>query len=437
MKRIVVVATFLALATVIHADDWPQWRGPKRDGVSAEKGLLKDWPKGGPKLAWQFKNAGLGFSSFAIRDGKVYTLGSRDDNEIVLVLDAKTGAELWIAKIGPVVNAPANSTWGDGPRATPTLDGDLLFALGSQADLVCFDLTKKTEVWRTNLEKDYGGVLMTGWGYSESPFVDGDKVIVTPGGQKGTFLALDKKTGKMIWQCQDVKENAPYSSVMPADFNGVRQYIQLSYLDGKGGKVNGVDAKSGKLLWQAPIFKADSYAAAPTPIVTDKGVYVTTGYGGGCHFFEIGKDWKAIDKFGKKETGKVKNTHGGVVLVDGHIYGHSEPSNWVCQDVVTGKLKWEDRVNLTTTSGSIAAADGMLYLYTDEGECALVTADPTAGNNSMPQVASFTIPEKSKYPETRKSSRSAKVWNHPVISDGHLYLRDCELIFCYDIRGKK
>ncbi|HEX3313265.1 MAG TPA: PQQ-binding-like beta-propeller repeat protein, partial [Gemmataceae bacterium] len=277
MKRLFALLFLVALVPALHADDWPQWRGPRRDGVSLEKGLLKKWPKEGPTIAWQFKNAGLGFSSFAVRDGKVYTLGSRDDSEIVLVLDAATGKELWTAKIGPVVNAPENSTWGDGPRSTPTLDGNLLYALGSQSDLVCVDLSKNgAEVWRKNLEKDFGGKLMTGWGYAESPLVDGAQLFVSPGGEKGSFIALDKKTGKQIWRCTDVKQTAPYSSAMPADFGGVHQYVQASYVAGTGGFLNGIDAKTGKLLWQAQMFKKDSYLIAPTPIVTDKYVYDTS-----------------------------------------------------------------------------------------------------------------------------------------------------------------
>ena len=432
MKRLLALLFLVALVPALHADDWPQWRGPKRDGISAEKGLLKEWPKEGPTLAWQFKNAGLGFSSFAIRDGKLYTLGSRGDNEIILVLDAADGKELWTAKIGPVVNAPENGTWGDGPRATPTLDGNLLFALGSQSDLVCVDLSKNgAEVWRTNLEKDYGGKLMTGWGYSESPLVDGDNLFVSPGGKKGAFLLLEKKTGKLVWRCTDVKQTAAYSSAMPADFGGVHQYVQLSYVAGTGGFLNGIEAKTGKLLWQTQIFKKDSYAAAPTPIVTDKYVY-DTSIDGGCHLFEI-KDGKAIDKYKLKETRNVKSAHGGVVLVDGHIYGHSELTGWVCQDLLKGTLDWNEKNDLHTTSGSIMAAEGMLYAYTDSGECALLNADPAA----FAIVSQFTIPQRSAFPKSRQTSRTAKSWAHPVISGGHLFLRDAEFIFCYDIRAKK
>ena len=433
MKRTLAVLFLLALVPALRADDWPQWRGPKRDGVSLEKGLLKEWPKAGPKLAWTFKDAGLGFSSFAIRDGKLYTLGSRGDNEIILALDAATGKELWTANLGPIVNAYQNSTWGDGPRATPTLDGNLLYALGSQSDLVCVDLTKNgAEIWRTNLEKDYGGKLMTGWGYSESPLVDGEQLFVSPGGDKGSFIALDKKTGKLLWTCTDVKQTAPYSSAMPADFGGVRQYVQLSYAEGTtGGFLNGIDAKTGKLLWQAQIFKKESYLIAPTPIVTDKYVYDTSA-DGGSHLYEI-KGGKATDKYKPRETKNLKSSHGGVVLVADHVYGHSETFGWVCQELLTGKQAWNERNDLQTTSGSIIAAEGMLYAYTDSGECALLKADPAA----FAIVSSFTIPHRSAYPKTRPTSRSAKVWSHPVISGGHLFLRDAEFIFCYDVRDKK
>lgn len=198
MLRLSALGFCLLSVTVAVADDWPQFRGKNRDGISPEKGLLAKWPEGGPKLLWQNKDLGLGFSSVAVVKDTIYTLGTKGEDEVVFALDAKTGKELWTAKIGPIFTFKGN-VWGDGPRGTPTLDGNLLFALGGQGDLVALDVTKKgAELWRKNLINDFDGKMMTEWGYSESPLVDGDQVLVTPGGKKGLMVALDKKTGKLI-----------------------------------------------------------------------------------------------------------------------------------------------------------------------------------------------------------------------------------------------
>ncbi|MBI3409642.1 MAG: PQQ-like beta-propeller repeat protein [Planctomycetes bacterium] len=430
--RLVALLLTLALGTRTVAYDWPQWRGPDRSGVSKETGLLKSWSKEGPKLLWTYKNAGLGFSSFAIVGGNLYTLGTRDDKDEVIIALDKGGKELWTAKIGPIFTFKGN-VWGDGPRGTPTIDGKRLYALGGQGDLVCVDIRDKgKEIWRKNLIKDFDGEMMSEWGYSESPLVDGNVLVCTPGGEKGTMAALDKSNGNLVWQSQELKHKAPYSSIMPADIHGVPQYVQLSYVDDTvGGFANGIRAKDGELLWSMPIFKGHSYAAAPTPIVKDNLVYVTTGYGGGCHLFEIAKDFTVKDLFSKKIQKTVKNTHGGVVLIDGYLYGHSEGLGWVCQEMKkSGEVVWNEKNAFECVSGSITAADGMLYLYTDDGEVGLVEAD----YKEFKEISKFTIPEKSTYPQTRPTSRQSKVWTHPVIADGRLYLRDNEFIFCYDLK---
>lgn len=432
--RLFLGAVVLLVGSLVSAADWPQWRGPDRSGVSQEKGLLKTWPEKGPTLAWSFKNAGLGFSSIAVVGGKVYTLGTRDKDEVVLALDAVKGTELWTAVIGPIFTFEGN-VWGDGPRGTPTIDGDRLYAIGGQGDLVCLDITANgKEVWRKSLLKDLDGEMMSEWGYSESPLIDGDVLICTPGGAKGTLAALDKKTGGVLWRSTELKNNAPYSSVIVAEIQGVRQYIQTSYIsETEGGVVSGFAAKDGKVLWTEPIFKGHSYAIANTCIAPGDSVYVTSGYGGGCHRFEIGPGQKAKDAYSKAKQKAVKCTHGGVLLIDGAIYGHTEPGSWVCQDFQTGNVNWSERNTVECRSGAITAAEGLLYLYSDEGEVGLASVDA----KEFKLVSSFKLPEASKYPETRPSSKQAKVWPHPVVANGHLFLRDAELIFCYDIRDKK
>ncbi len=426
----------LLLAARAAPADWPQFRGPHRDGVSTEKGLLRTWPKGGPKLAWSFKDAGLGFSSLAIAGGKLYTLGTRGDSEIVLCLDAVKGTELWTAKIGPVFTFEGNA-WGDGPRGTPTIDGNRLYAIGGRGVLVCLDISgaQPKELWRKDFVKDLGGEMMTSedqsWGYSESPLVDGKLLVCTPGGKQGTLAALDKETGAVVWRSTGLTQQAPYSSIMPADIHGVRQYIQNSYLSDKvGGYLSGVAAKDGKLLWSQKVVKGQIYLLASNALIQGDLVYASNYKG--CHLFEIGKDMKAEEKYATAAQKNLRNNHGGVVLIGEHVYGRSEKA-WTCQDFASGEIAWEEPNDLRCrASGATIAAEGMLYLYTDRGEVGLVEANP----KEFKLAGSFIIPEKSKYPTTRTTSRSAEPWSHPAIANGRLYVRDCELIFCYDIRGK-
>jgi outer membrane protein assembly factor BamB len=275
--------------------------------------------------------------------------------------------------------------------------------------------------------------MMTEWGYSESPLVDGNLLICTPGGEKGTLAALDKNTGAVVWQSKSQTNKAPYTSPMLATIQGVKQYVQTSYLGEKnGGVISGYDAKDGKVLWTETLAKKASYSIASTPLIVGDKVYVSEGNGYGCHYFKFGAGFKAKDAYSKSNQKVMKNNHGGVVLVDGHVYGFGEPGMWICQDLETGAELWSERSVIPGRSGSLTAAEGLLYLYSDEGEVGLVAANP----KEFQLVKSFTIPEKSKYPATRATSRASKVWAHPVIANGRLYLRDSELVFCYDIRGK-
>jgi outer membrane protein assembly factor BamB len=439
LRLLPVALCLVAVALPALADDWPQWRGPDRTGVSKETGLLKDWPKNGPRLLWTYRNAGLGFSTTAVVGDRLYTLGALDEVEYVIALDLKEGKprEAWKARIGPIFTFRGND-WGDGPRGTPTVDGKYLYALGGQGELVCVETAGGKEVWRKNLVKDLGGEMMTQWGYSESPLVDGDKLICTPGGDNGTVAALNKRTGEVLWRSTELKNKAPYSSAVVSEAGGVRQYVQTSYIDGvQGGVVSGFAAQDGKVLWTAPLAKQESYAIASTPVISGDLVYVSQGNGYGCHLYKITKSgamYEAKELYKPRNQKKVKNYHGGVVLVGGHIYGHSEGLGWVCQEFKTGNVVWDDRTRLECRkSGAVSAADGMLYLYSDEGEAVLLKATP----EGWQEHGRFTIPEKSGIPQTRLTSQAAGIWTQPVIANGRLYLRDQELLFCFDVSAKK
>jgi outer membrane protein assembly factor BamB len=423
---------FVFWVATCAAADWPEFRGPNRDGHAADKGLLQEWPKNGPKLLWTYKDAGIGFSAPSVVGNRIYTMGARNEETYVLCLDADNkGAELWAKKLGPIFTFQGN-VWGDGPRGAPTVEGDHLYVLGGYGDLACFK-TDGTEVWRKNLVKDLGGELMSRWGYSESPLVDRDKLICTPGGSKGTLAALNKKDGAVLWRSDGLTDSATYASVVVATIGGIRQYVVMTYADGKGIGVAGVEAKEGKLLWHQPVASGESYAVIPSPIVQGNKIYVTEGYVAGCRLLEITpKQGKfAVKELYTKRTKQVlNNLHGGVVLVNGHVYGHADKSGWVCQDFQTGKKDWLDRNSLQCDSGSIIYGDGRLYLFSDQGEAVLL--EPSA--KGWKEKGRFTIPQRSQLAQKRRTSQTAGVWTHPTIANGRLYLRDQELLFCYDIK---
>ena len=397
----------LALAASAAGSDWPQWRGPDRTAVSPETGLLKAWPADGPKRLWLFENAGNGYSGPAIAGGKYFTLGTRDGSEILLVLDAATGKELWTAKLGKILD----NGWGDGPRGTPTVDGDRVYALSGRGDLVCVSVATGKILWQ-NTMKSLGGEIPK-WGYAESVLVDGPHVVCTPGGAKGTVAALDKLTGKVVWQSTDLTEAAHYSSIVPAVINGQPQLVQRNEKS-----IFGLSPKDGKLLWQTGF--PGRTAVIPTPIVRGNEVYVTAGYGAGSKLVRIAADNQVTDVY---ENKVMKNHHGGVVLVGNHIYGHND-NGWVCQDFATGAEVW---MNKSVGKGTVSSADGMLYCLDERtGAVVLVAASPQAWK----EVSRFTLS-----PQSKIRSPKGHIWTHPVISHGKLYLRDQELVYCFDLKA--
>jgi outer membrane protein assembly factor BamB len=417
-------------ASFVHGEDWPGFRGPQRTGVSTETGLLKEWPKEGPKLHWVFKDAGMGFSSVAVVKGVVYTLGTEKDNSVVIALDLNNGEKLWSAKLGGIFNFKGN-TWGQGPRSTPTLDGELLFALDGGGELVCYDVNKRAEVWRKDLVKDFGGEMMTEWGYSESPLVDGDLLICTPGGKQGAVVALNKKSGEMVWRTKDLPYRAPYTSPVLAEINKTKQYVQMSYEPGKGGFISGIDPKAGKALWTFQMFEGDSYNVATTAIVAGEQVYYSNGNGHGSGLLSPAKMPVENEYTSGKAIKAMKNNHGGVIKVGDAIYGHSENRGWVKQDFATGKELGSDKNQVAGVSGSLTAADGLLYLLSDSGEVALVK---DIGKSSLDIVSSFTIPHPAKQFNANPAQSAAKVWAHPVISNGCLFIRDQENVMCFKLK---
>ncbi len=400
------VSMVLGCANLVKADgDWPQWRGPKRDNVSTEKGLLQDWPPEGPKLLWKATGIGVGFSSVSVANGRIYTMGDHGDVGDVEALDLD-GKHLWTTNIGKSGGNYA------GTRCTPTADGDLIYALGQFGDLVCIEAVTGKLVWHKEFRSKEISGAMGGWNYTESPLVDGDKVICVPGGKLGTVAAFNKKTGDLLWRSTDLTDGAQYSSLVPAEIAGVHQYVVFT-----GASVAGI-AADGKVLWHAE--RKGKTAMIATPVVADDLVFVTSGYGVGCNCFKI---TKTGDKFDAKEiynNTDMKVHHGGVIRLGEFIYGSNDPGLLTCMTIKDGKVVWKER---SVGKGSLAYADGRLYLRAEgSGDVALVEAFP-AGYKEHGIL---------KQPERGKE----RAWPHPIIAGGRLYLRDQDNLFCYDIKGK-
>jgi outer membrane protein assembly factor BamB len=388
--------------------DWPQWQGPDRTNVSTEKGLLKEWPKDGPPIAWTAQNLGAGYSTPSIAKGRVFLMGAIDGDECVIALNEETGDQLWNRKIGPGGGAGGF----DGPRSTPTVDGDRLYALGVHGELACLNVADGEIVWHKDLRKDFGGSV-GGWGYCESVLIDGDTLVCTPGG-KTSIAKLKKNDGSVVWKAQiPGNDQAAYSSPILAEINGVKQYIQFM----SRGVVS-VAAEDGKFLWRFDR-PANGTANCSTPIAHDDLVFAASGYGRGGGLARVTKSGSTFEAEQVYETVKMKNHHGGMVLVGDYLYG-SDEGLLTCLDFKTGDVKWESR---NTGKGSITAADGQLY-YRNEGsgDVFLVEATP----EKYIEHGRLKQPERSR----------ASAWPHPVIANGKLYLRDQDKMFVYDVRAK-
>ena len=469
LRVLLVVHVSLMLGELSTAEtpdgssDWPQWRGPKRDGVSQESGLARDWPESGPAVVWEVDHLGLGYSSMAVQDGRIFTLGNLDGVEHVLCLDATNGSIAWAIQPEPVnrrlerqvsaelvrldadqsggVDAteaqsdPALSAFdtldkssdgllsaselrgafggfrddmGEGPRSTPAVDGNLVYTLGCKGDLACLEAATGNTLWTLNLVDDLGG-QHTGRGYTESPLVDGNLLIVSPGGTGGAVVALDKRTGKLVWRSQEVDEPIQYASAVAADISGERMIVQF----GSRG-LFGLSARDGELLWRYERVSS-GVANVCTPIVWQDRVFAASGYGTGAGLVRIARDgegWRAEEVYFNP---RLANHHGGVVRVGDFVYGTGSTS-LVAMNFLTGEVAW---INRSTGKGSLVSADGMLYLVGEEHRVALAEATPDAYR----EHGRFELPDLGR-----------PTWTHPVIAGGRLYIRNQQRLTAFDVR---
>jgi outer membrane protein assembly factor BamB len=386
------------------ATDWPQWRGLERNGISPETGLLDTWPKGGPPQIWKTQGLGQGYSALAISQGRLFTQGQRSDHQFVLALDAATGKKLWETPTGPAF--PQNR--GDGPRGTPTVDGDRLFAMAGEGTLASLDARTGGILWKMNIAEKFGG-RAPNWGYSESPLVDGSNLIVTPGGPGAAIVALDKKTGNLIWKSQS--DPAAYSSPIAAEVGGIRQIIVFT-----SEGVVGLRPNDGALLWRYDRV-ANRTANIATPIFQNGFVFVSSAYGTGCALLKLtaeGGTVKATEVYFSRE---MQNHYSTSIVVGDSAYGFSN-SILTAMNLQTGRVEWRDR---SVGKGSVTYADGKLYLLSEDGVVGLAEAT-SAGYR-----------EKSRF----EISRGAfPTWTPLVISAGRLYLREQDNLYCFDIRRR-
>jgi outer membrane protein assembly factor BamB len=414
MKLFSAFVGALLFVAGLQAGDWPQWRGPERNGISKETGLLKEWPKEGPKLLWQRKDLGSGYSTPSVIGERLYLMSNQGmENESVQALSVKDGKEIWSVRVGKV--GPNEGPQYPGSRSTPTVDGQSIYALGSDGDLACLEAATGKIRWQKNLRSDFDGKPGK-WVYAESPLVDGEALVVTPGGSTATLVALNKKSGDVIWKSVvPGGEQAAYASVVIGNAGGVKQYVQ--FLE-KG--VVGVDARTGKFLWRYNKTGENSPANIPTPIVDKEYVYTATGRGGGG-LIKLKAAGGAFEVEQIYFTPKMPTAIGGAVKLGEHLYG-TTGQGLLCADFLTGNVKWQER---SVGAGSVCYAEGNLYVHGENGDVALVEAS----SDSYREKGRFTPPE----PPDRGRS---KAWTYPVVANARLYIRDFGSLWCYDVKAQ-
>ena len=410
-RTCIAVMASLVMASAATAVDWSQFRGPNRDGTSPETGLLKQWPKDGPREVWSYEELGEGFSSVAVADGMLYVCGMTDGQGHLFAFDLD-GNLKYKVNYGPEWDKSGNYP---GTRTTPTIDGDHLYIMSGQGRVVCYEAKTGQVVWYIDTLDKFNGKNIR-WGVAESVLIDGDKVICTPGGRDASLVALNKKTGETLWTSKGLSELSAYCSPVLIERGANRLILTIVQKS-----VVGLDASTGNVYWKIP-HEVSYEIQAVSPAYADGLMCFTNGYRHGSHGFALSPDGTSVEKKWSEKSLDVH--HGGVVLVDGNIHGASTRGEWVCIDLAAGKVVFTDRAESADRlvgKGSVIYVDGMLYTYGEKGQVGLVKIKP----NGYELVSSFRIQKGSK-----------QHWAHPAISDGRLYMRHGEALMCYDIKAR-
>ena len=424
---------FLALSLVIclthhdvlKAEDWLQWRGSGRANLSSETGLYDQWGDDGPPLAWMADGLGAGYASVTVKGDRIYTTGNFDDSQSAIAIDANDGKIVWKKAI--TEGAPKHGY--EGSRTTPTIDGDRLYLVSSDGKIVCLNRESGDEIWSRNFS-DWGGKMMSGWGFSESPLVDGDWVLCTPGGPDGMVVALDKISGKQVWatklpeygdeegvNSKNIRDGAGYASIVTSNGAGVKQYVQLV---GRG--LIGIRAKDGKLLWRY-VRVSNGTANIPTAVVDGDLVFTSTAYntGAACLKLVANGDGVTAEEVYWLDSKQFQNKHGGMTLVNGYIYaGHGNGSGLpICLNMKTGEVAWGPERSEGKGETSLIYADGRIIMRRQDGVVILLEATPEAYR----EIGTF-----------EPAYREGKTWAHPTIANGKLYLREQGKLMCYRLK---
>jgi outer membrane protein assembly factor BamB len=412
------------------AFDWPQWRGPNRDGKSAETGLLQSWPKDGPTQVWAVDNRGTGFGTPSVAAGMIFGVGTRDGKDGVWALAEADGKELWFS---PFADPAKTANQTNGPSSTPTYHTGKVYTVSGNGTLAAMDARTGKVEWSRNYVKEFGANVPS-WGFNESVLVDGMKLICAPSGSKGAVAALDLKTGATLWATpiNPVGGGAGYSSAIKMTVGNVPTYVQL--LGDKAGVV-GVHADTGKLLWQYNgVGATGGTAQIPTPVFLGNKLWVSCSYNektAGAALLELTPsgsekiDAKVIKTYSKPE---LNNHHGGMILVGKHVFfGHNQNRGIpACVAITTGEITYKEDREPKDAGGSVAItfADNRLYYRFQNGLLALVEPDPS----QFKMVSAFKLPP----PVSRTHSQS---WPHPVVANGRLYVRDQDKVYCYNVKA--
>jgi outer membrane protein assembly factor BamB len=412
MRARLLIATIFGAALMLTTSaqqpapaEWSQWRGANRDGISQETGLLQDWPKAGPPQVWRASGLGNGYSSFSTSRGRLYTLGARGGIEYVIALDRATGKKVWETQNGQRYQ----NDRGDGPRSTPTVDGDRLYVLGGSGDLTCLEHATGQKIWSLNIVQKFGGVNPY-WGYSESPLIVDDRILVNTGGRRAGIAAVSKADGATLWQQHG--DGAGYSSPVLMRTGSLNQVIFFTE-----NRTMAVDPRDGRLLWSYN--KANNGTAnIATPIVRGTKVFVSSDYGTGGALLEVRAAGNIATANEVYFTREMRNHHASSVLVGDHLYGFSS-SILTALKFDTGATVWRDR---SVGKGSLIYADNRLYLYSEDGVVGLAEASPIAYR----EHGRFTLQQQSNLP----------TWSHPIIAGGLLMIRDQDTVYAYDVRTR-
>jgi outer membrane protein assembly factor BamB len=414
MHRLLVLVALLAvgahpsslslLRIQAQAAEWYQWRGPNRDGHSPETGLLAQWPSGGPPQAWRATGAGTGFSSFSASNGRLFTLGSRGTVEYVIAFDAASGKRLWEVPNGDRFR----NEMGDGPRSTPTVEGTRVYAFGGTGTLSCLDAATGARIWSVDVVRQFGGVTPY-WGYSESPLIVGDRILVNAGGRSASIVALNKADGKTLWQSHN--DEAGYSSPMVLRTGSLQQVVFFT-----ARRALAVDPRDGRLLWSYNR-ASNGTANIATPVIRGNRVFLSSDYGTGAALLDVRAAGNVASAEEVYFTRDMRNHHASSVAVGDHVYGFSS-SILTALAFDTGQVSWRDR---SVGKGSLIHADGRLYLYSEQGTVGLADASPTGYR----ERGRFSVPQS-----------GPPMWSHPIITGGKLILRDQDTVYAYDVRAK-